>query len=163
MVSGVIKMSNPIKIGVILDIDGTMCESLFNNEQEQKNTKEFLKKLANVKPYPIVRSEIQPLVSRADYVRVITGRQQFMIPITTRWLTKVLKSNDYDLITKPFKDYTQYIKDKKQSISDAIDYFEQVGCSVIIYEDDEKITRWIKDQYYHVTLHKVTKGISTKV
>ncbi len=146
------------KIAIILDIDGTLCVSLFDNKGMKFESNEFLEKLSNVEPFPFVKSIIVPVVNEAIRVRVITGRQKFMLPVTMKWLDKVLEMDDYDLISVPFVDYSTYIEQKKQQILDSIAYFDQIQCKTYIYEDDAKIVQWIKDELPDIVLFEVKDG-----
>ena len=156
---------NEDKLALILDIDGTLAISLFKNlgKDDKANTKDFIASLAFIEPFALVKSEIAPLAAKADHVLVVTGRQSEMATVTKRWLNKVLKINDYTLKFLNYLTYDAYIDNKKAALRKAIIEFDDLGCSIVMYEDDENITKWTKINFDYVAINLVKDGISSKV
>lgn len=153
------------KLALILDIDGTLGESLFKNlgKDLQVLAKDFLDKLSKLQPYPLVIKEVAPLAAKADRILVVTGRQSEMATITKRWVTKVIGTNDYSIKFLHYRDYDQYILDKQKVLRKAIIDFDDLGYSTVMYEDDSNITRWVKQTFDFVAVRLVTNGIVTTV
>jgi hypothetical protein len=143
---------------LIVDIDGTLCESLFancaHNDNERVYTDEFRERLKKQEPFPWTKTF--PFRD-ADEIHVITGRDTRVLLETCKFLKKVLRC-DYTIEFLGWDDsyptreasYHDYVARKVAAI-------RAVGKPCIVIEDDQNVINAIRDDLF-MTVVEIVKG-----
>jgi hypothetical protein len=139
----------------ILDIDGTLCPSIFHNDRLQNDnnntlTPEFLRDLENVQPFDWVRAHHWYTY---DIHCIITGRMPQHERLTRRWfewhtmekLASFTSVHWNDTFATRDESYRDYIVQKAVAICCTVDGFNNatkltgVPFEFVIVEDDEHV------------------------
>lgn len=136
----------------IIDVDGTLCPSLFSEHVHNDNSKlytdEFKEKLANVKPYKWVTGHPWMIY---DKIIACTGRIKELNPLTLTWLENHVK-RDIAIINAEWDDslptrelsYQNYVETKIDKIINMSSVIARsrlplYDVNVILFEDDMNV------------------------
>lgn len=159
----------------LIDVDGTLCPSIFNNERLKDDnanclTPEFLKDLAEVQPYEWAM--VTEAWKQAINI-IVTGRLPAHETITRTWCSVYCSMNVAGFVSVPWDDscktreasYKKYIAQKFSKLralaiawNDALEasHIDDRECHV--YEDDENVLRSLADADLGLVLHVVDKS-----
>lgn len=150
----------------IWDIDGSLCESIFKNDNSQdQSSLEFQQQLSALPLFNWVLDDFGLVLKGAQRIIFITGRGKHLNEITRSWVSCNLQISKFEIVNVGFIDYEQYVSDKKLKLLDALDKCNETRESerdtIHLLEDDPRIISWdvkIAQEYQGVMVHQVEKG-----
>jgi hypothetical protein len=156
----------------LLDVDGTLCPSIFANITHNDNSRfddVFLEKLRNVEPYPWV-GEWDWEQYHAPCI-IVTGRLSDWNKLTWRWLdrwTRIGYLWDYtenihwdDSLPTREESYKKYVQQKTLKLLELIARYNYAGYHVDVFEDDGNVIarlNFLNQDVFDITRYIVEGG-----
>jgi hypothetical protein len=130
---------------IISDIDGSLCESIFDNTAARATVSPaFTERLLSL---PLL-DWVDPATFReATLVVFVTGRGIPLNPVTATWIQARLGIHSFQVVNVPFTSHAEYVSDKKRMLGGVLGELTAIAKvvheRVDVIEDDPSVLPYL--------------------